>query len=101
MEKDGGQVVVIDPIINVEHVYFDNIVGYQLQKQKLIENTEAFVEGREANNVLLFGDAGTGKSSSVKAVLNEYYSRGLRIIEVYKHQFKALSDVLEQIKDRN
>ena len=101
VEKDGGQVVVIDPIINVEHVYFDNIVGYQLQKQKLIENTEAFVEGREANNVLLFGDAGTGKSSSVKAVLNEYYSRGLRIIEVYKHQFKALSDVLEQIKDRN
>lgn len=52
--------------------------------------------------MLLFGDAGTGKSSSVKAVLNEYYSRGLRIvIEVYKHQFRALSDVLEQIKDRN
>ena len=49
----------------------------------------------------LFGDAGTGKSSSVKAVLNEYYSRGLRMIEVYKHQFKDLSDVLEQIKDRN
>ena len=101
VEKDEGQTVVIDPIINVEHVYFDNIVGYPLQKQKLIENTEAFVAGREANNVLLFGDAGTGKSSSVKAVLNEYYSRGLRIIEVYKHQFRALSDVLEQIKDRN
>lgn len=101
VEKDEGQIVLIDPIINVEHVYFKDIVGYELQKQKLIENTEAFVEGREANNVLLFGDAGTGKSSSVKAVLNEYYSRGLRIIEVYKHQFKALSDVLEQIKDRN
>ena len=101
VEKDEGQTVLIDPIINVEHVYFKDIVGYELQKQKLIENTEAFVEGREANNVLLFGDAGTGKSSSVKAVLNEYYSRGLRIIEVYKHQFKALSDVLEQIKDRN
>ena len=101
VEKDERQTVLIDPIINVEHVYFKDIVGYELQKQKLIENTEAFVEGREANNVLLFGDAGTGKSSSVKAVLNEYYSRGLRIIEVYKHQFKALSDVLEQIKDRN
>ena len=101
VEKDEGQTVLIDPIINVEHVYFKDIVGYELQKQKLIENTEAFVEGREANNVLLFGDAGTGKSSSVKAVLNEYYSRGLRITEVYKHQFKALSDVLEQIKDRN
>lgn len=100
-EKDEGQTVIIDPIINVEHVYFKDIVGYELQKQKLIENTESFVSGKEANNVLLFGDAGTGKSSSVKAVLNEYYSRGLRIIEVYKHQFRALSDVLEQIKDRN
>ena len=76
-------------------------MGYELQKAKLIENTEAFVEGREANNVLLYGDAGTGKSSSVKAVLNEYYGRGLRMIEVYKHQFKTLSDVLAQIKDRN
>lgn len=100
VEKEDHK-VIIDPIINVEHVYFKDIVGYELQKQKLIENTEAFVSGREANNVLLFGDAGTGKSSSVKAVLNEYYSRGIRIIEVYKHQFKALSDVLEQIKDRN
>lgn len=99
VEKE--QEVLIDPIINVEHIYFKDLVGYELQKQKLIENTEAFVSGREANNVLLYGDAGTGKSSSVKAVLNEYYSRGLRMIEVYKHQFKALSDVLEQIKDRN
>lgn len=101
VDMDEGQRVVIDPIINVEHVYFKDIVGYELQKKKLIENTEAFVAGKEANNVLLFGDAGTGKSSSVKAVLNEYYGRGLRIIEVYKHQFRALSDVLEQIKDRN
>lgn len=101
MERNEGQTVDIAPIINVEHVYFSDIVGYELQKQKLIENTEAFIEGKKANNVLLFGDAGTGKSSSVKAVLNEYYGRGLRIIEVYKHQFKALSQVLEQIKDRN
>ncbi len=101
VEKEDGQKILIDPIINVEHVYLDDIVGYELQKKKLIENTEAFVAGREANNVLLYGDAGTGKSSSVKAILNEYYHQGLRIIEVYKHQFKTLSDVLEQIKDRN
>lgn len=101
LEKEGDEKAAIDPIINVEHVYFKDIVGYELQKAKLIENTEAFVEGREANNVLLYGDAGTGKSSSVKAVLNEYYGRGLRMIEVYKHQFKTLSDVLAQIKDRN
>ncbi len=100
-ERREGEEVILDPIINVEHVYFDSIVGYELQKKKLIENTEAFVEGREANNVLLYGDAGTGKSSSIKAILNEYYERGLRMIEVYKHQFRALSDVLEQIKDRN
>ena len=101
VEREDTQEILIDPIMNVEHVYFKDIVGYDLQKAKLIENTEAFVEGREANNVLLYGDAGTGKSSSVKAVLNEYYGRGLRMIEVYKHQFKCLSDVLAQIKDRN
>ena len=66
IEREEGQPVIIDPIINVEHIYFKDIVGYELQKQKLIENTEAFVEGKEANNVLLFGDAGTGKSSSAR-----------------------------------
>ena len=101
IEKEDEHQFIIDPIINVEHIYFKDIVGYEAQKQKLIENTEAFISGKEANNVLLFGDAGTGKSSSVKAILNEYYGQGLRMIEVYKHQFKALSDVLEQIKDRN
>ena len=101
IEKEDEHQFIIDPLINVEHVYFKDIVGYEAQKQKLIENTEAFISGKEANNVLLFGDAGTGKSSSVKAILNEYYGQGLRMIEVYKHQFKALSDVLEQVKDRN
>ncbi len=100
IEENGHDARVI-PVVNVEHVYFDDLVGYQLQKQKLIENTEAFLSGRAANNVLLFGDAGTGKSSCIKAVLNEYYDRGLRIIEVYKHQFHALSSVLEQVQDRN
>ena len=101
IEKEEEHKVIIDPIINVEHIYFKDIVGYEMQKKKLIENTEAFISGKEAYNVLLFGDAGTGKSSSVKAILNEYYGQGLRMIEVYKHQFKALSEVLEQIKDRN
>ena len=93
--------VHINPIPNVEHIYLDDIIGYELQKKKLIENTEAFIQGRAANNVLLFGDSGTGKSSSIKAILNEYYDQGLRIIEVYKHQFKSLSEVQEQVKDRN
>jgi hypothetical protein len=79
----------------------DDLVGYDLPKKKLIDNTEAFVYGRKANNCLLFGDAGTGKSSSIKAIANAYYDRGLRIIEVYKHQFTDLNDVIAQVKNRN
>ena len=55
---------------------------------------EAFVEGKKANNVLLFGDSGTGKSTSIKAIVNEFYDQGLRMIEIYKHQFKDLSNVI-------
>ncbi len=62
---------------------------------------KAFVQGRKANNCLLFGDAGTGKSSSIKAILNQYYDQGLRMIEVYKHQFQDLNEVIAQIKNRN
>lgn len=93
--------VNIKPITNIEHIYLSDLVGYELQKKKLTDNTEAFIEGRRANNVLLFGDSGTGKSSSIKAILNEYYDRGLRMIEIQKHQFGDLFNVIEQIKDRN
>ena len=91
----------IVPITNIAHVKLDDLVGCEIQKKKLRENTEAFLAGRRANNCLLFGDAGTGKSSSIKGILNEYYERGLRIIEVYKHQFRDLVDILDQIKRRN
>ncbi len=93
--------VQICPITNIAHVNLDDLVGYEIPKKKLIDNTEAFVQGRRANNCLLFGDAGTGKSSSIKAILNRYYDQGLRIIEIYKHQFKDLNDVIAQIKNRN
>ena len=89
------------PINNTEKVMLNDLVGYEIQKQKLIDNTEAFVEGRAANNCLLFGDSGTGKSTSIKAILNEYYDRGLRMIEIYKHQFQDLSNIIAQIKNRN
>lgn len=91
----------IIPINRVEHVYLNDIIGYDIQKKKLTYNTESFINGKPANNCLLYGDAGTGKSSSVKAIVNEYYDKGLRIIEIYKHQFRYLSDILEQLKDRN
>ena len=88
-------------INNMDEVKLDDLVGYEIQKKKLVDNTEAFVKGMRANNVLLFGDAGTGKSTSVKAIVNEYYDRGLRMIEIYKHQFKDLSAVIAAIKNRN
>lgn len=93
--------VHIIPIQNIAHVYLNDLVGYEIPKRKLIENTEAFVEGRKANNCLLFGDAGTGKSSNIKGIANEYYEKGLRIIEIYKHQFQDLNEVITQIKNRN
>ena len=97
--KEGE--TVIEPILNIAHVKLSDLVGYETAKKKLIDNTEAFVLGKKANNCLLYGDAGTGKSSSIKAIANAYYSQGLRIIEVYKHQFQDLNDVIGQIKNRN
>ena len=101
LENDRDGNTVIAPITRVKHVELNDLIGIDLQKQKLCENTEAFLAGRPANNVLMFGDAGTGKSSSIKGILNKYYPAGLRIIEVYKHQFKELNDLIAQVKNRN
>ena len=89
------------PVNNTDRVMLCDLIGYEIQKKKLIDNTEAFIKGLPANNALLFGDAGTGKSTSIKAILNEYYDQGLRMIEIYKHQFQDLSAVIAQIKNRN
>lgn len=89
------------PITNTAEIHLDDIIGYEPQKKLLVDNTEAFVKGRHANNVLLYGDAGTGKSTSIKAILNEYYADGLRMIEIYKHQFQYLSRIISKIKNRN
>ena len=98
--NENGE-VRFNPINNMDKVMLDDLVGYEIQKQKLIENTEAFVQGRKANNTLLYGDSGTGKSTSIKAIVNQYYDQGLRMIENYKHQFKDLSTVIARIKNRN
>ena len=97
----GDNGVTFTPINNMDKVMIDDLIGYEIQKKKLVENTEAFVQGRKANNALLFGDSGTGKSTSIKAIVNEYYDQGLRMIEIYKHQFKDLSNVIASIKNRN
>lgn len=98
--KDSTR-VEFQAINNMDRVVLDDLIGYELQKKKLLDNTRAFVEGRKANNVLLFGDSGTGKSTSIKAIVNEFYDHGLRMIEIYKHQFANLSNVIAQIKNRN
>lgn len=99
-EKDQGDVEFV-AINNMDKVMLDDLIGYEIQKEKLVANTKAFVEGKAANNVLLFGDSGTGKSTSIKAIVNEFYGDGLRMIEIYKHQFKDLSNVIASIKNRN
>ena len=99
--KDGDGPLEFHAINNMDKVVLDDLVGYEIQKKKLVDNTEAFVQGRKANNCLLFGDSGTGKSTSIKAIVNEYYEQGLRMIEIYKHQFKDLSNVIAAIKNRN
>lgn len=101
IEHEEGKQAEIVPITKIAHVHLDDLVGYEIAKKKLIDNTEAFVSGKRANNCLLYGDAGTGKSSSIKAILNQYYDRGLRMIEVYKHQFQDLNAIISQIKNRN
>mgnify|MGYP001305344328 CR=1 FL=1 len=101
IREDGRGGVEFLPINNMEHVLLDDLVGYEWQKAELVRNTEAFVNGQKANNVLLYGDSGTGKSTSIKAIVNEFYDRGLRMIEIYKHQFKDLSSVIAQAKNRN
>jgi len=97
--RDGRCEII--PIIATSNVVLDDLIGYDEQKTRLIQNTESFLAGKPANNVLLYGDAGTGKSTSIKALLNMYYEQGLRIIEVYKHDFQYLPEIISIIKSRN
>ncbi|MBQ6128181.1 MAG: ATP-binding protein [Lachnospiraceae bacterium] len=100
LSRKGGDVDIV-PITNIMHVYLEDLVGYEDAKKKLVDNTEAFLDGRPCNNCLLFGDAGTGKSSCIKGIMNRYYERGLRVIELYRHELGDLSRIISLIKDRN
>lgn len=99
--QSGPDGVRLVPIYNTDQRLLSDLIGYETQKAQLRENTEAFLAGRTCNNALLYGDAGTGKSSSVKALIHEYYEQGLRMIEIYKHQFRDLSAVIALVKNRN
>lgn len=96
-----GADVMLQPIFNMENKKLSDLVGYEIQKQELVDNTEAFISGQKSNNVLLYGDGGTGKSSSIKAIINQYADKGLKVIEVYKHQFIHINDIIRSIKERN
>ncbi|MDQ6629448.1 MAG: ATP-binding protein [Pseudomonadota bacterium] len=91
---------VLQPVRHVARIQFEALVQVEEQKQKLARNTEQFVTGRAANNVLLTGSRGTGKSSLIKACLNAYAPRGLRLIEVDKTDLVDLPDIVDLVAER-
>ncbi|SDE52945.1 ATP-binding protein [Sporomusa acidovorans] len=89
-------------ISGIEHsdpVQLQDIIGYEYQKAELVRNTEAFIQGKPANNVLLVGARGTGKSSSVKAIVNAYYDQGLRLMEIAKTDFKHIPEIMAALRE--
>ena len=89
----------ICPITALDLITLDDLKNYEEQRQRVIDNTESFVAGHPANNVLLYGDRGTGKSSTVHALLNEYHNQGLRMIEIPKSAVADLSLIREQLAE--
>ena len=88
---------VIEPIVSIDNVTLDDFIGYEEERGKVIDNTKAFLLGKPAANVLLCGDAGAGKSSTVKAVANAFFDDGLRLIELRKDQLRYFPQVMAQI----
>ncbi len=93
---DAGEII---PITSADRITLDRFIGYADEREKVIRNTVAFLEGRPAANVLLYGDAGTGKSSTVKAIANAYFDAGLRLIEIRKDRLTLLPRVMDAISD--
>ena len=89
----------IIPIKSADEISVDNFIGYQLQRKQIFDNTKALCKGKHAANILLYGDAGTGKSSTVKACANYFYNEGVRLIEIRKDQLLSLSYIMGKITD--
>ncbi len=89
----------ITPLRSPDKTKLSHLIGYESQREQLIGNTLAFLENRPCANTLLYGDAGTGKSSSVKAVANYFAPKGLRLIEIRKEQLRDIPHVMESVRD--
>ncbi len=89
----------LEPVKNFDSIRLSDLKHYETQRQKIIDNTRGFLEGKTFNNVLLYGDRGTGKSSTVKALLNEYKTSGLRMVEIPKQELTNLDKVIHLIED--
>lgn len=94
---DSGEII---PIKNPDRQKLSELSGYERERNLIVANTKALLEGKPANNVLLYGDAGTGKSSTVKAIGNEYFDMGLRIIELKKEQLHLIPALLDNISEK-
>lgn len=92
----NGEIVAVQ---STDPVRFGDLKGYESERQQVIDNTLALLAGKKAANVLLYGDAGTGKSSTVKAIINEYQDKGLRLIEIGKKQVADISVIIEKLKN--
>lgn len=86
-------------VTSVDPVMLDDLIGIDRQKQELVRNTQRFLAKEPANNALLWGARGTGKSSLIKAILNSYKSEGLRLIEVFKNDLQSLPEIVDDLRD--
>ena len=91
---ENGQLV---PVKYPDPQRLSELPGYEKEREKVIANTKALLAGMPANNVLLYGDAGTGKSSAVKAIANEFAPEGLRLVEVKKNQLYQIPDLMDKL----
>ena len=95
-KEEKGEIV---PVESADRISPDDLIGYERERKKVFDNTRALIEGRPAANVLLYGDAGTGKSSTVKACANSFFDEGIRLIELRKDQLMSLAPVMGRIAD--
>ena len=91
--RDGD----IQPVLHPDRIDMESFTGYELQRDKVVGNTKAFIEGKSCNNCLLYGDKGTGKSSTIKAIANEFRKDGLRIVEIPKERLIDFPILVDKI----